>query len=306
MIQAWYGDRVGCGLRRGCAVGLMLCRLTLNAEARPDKFPEVRLIAESSPRYAALSFDAWAETEVYLLFDGNLEQGYNRLYVWIPGDRQYGTPVALTAAADRTFAPLLRRVNGGEDEASEVVWNLRWGYGATGGTGVSYLTGETVTREIRRHANFGFNLNYIRERRSVRGQRLEITIPGSLPTVTAWQDLPRGLAPWNALRVNVQVNQQPVSDQITLRLTARLLHADRTCPVLSMPDPFFKINLSVAPYMQAALFETEQQFQDLLQTGASVTVDPRWYSIAWDYQLPEWLGARSGHGSHFMPVARRP
>lgn len=279
----------------------------LSMAALPAAYPAVQLREDSSPRYAAVNLDPWGRNTAYLLFDGDQQNGYPRMYVWIPGDARYGTPVAMMAGQENRYPPLRLRVEGDADEAAEVVWNLRWGYHHSGGGGgVNYYTGEQVSARPRsRHARISYEVNYARERRNVRGSRLALTIPGTLSFASEWDGAPRPQVPWEAINISLSVNRVLEQDQIALRMGSRFYHqSNRIVVVETIPDAFFDVQLSVSPYLKPAIYREDVPFESLLRSGVRVPVEPRWYSIAWTCELHPWMGGHTRRGSHFMPVAR--
>lgn len=271
------------------------------AETRPESFPEVALSTGSTPRYAAMHLDPWGRQIAYVLFDGNNESGYGRVYVWVPGHPQYGTPVLLAAGDGNRFPPVRQRTEH-EDQTAEVLWTMRWGRSG-GGTHTSYLTGETVER--RRGIQFGYSIDYGRESRHVRGSRLALTIPGYFSTTPDWSEVSPGIAPWDNLRLQVNASRRADGQNMALRLSGRMWHQhpSRVCSFSTMPESFFNVDLSVSPYMKPALYSSELSFQELVHSGVEIFVEPRWYSIVWNYSLHPWLGAATRRGSDFIPVA---
>lgn len=288
----------------GSAVLLWLAAGSVHGQTRPESFPAVELIDESQPRYASISLDVWGNSTAYVLFDGNDEVGYERIYVWSPGDAQFGTPVAFRVGEANRFPPLQRRTDGEEGEVSELVWNLGWGYHHTGGTHFSYTTGETVERDRGRSARFSYNLNYLRDRPATAGSRLHLTMSGHLPATGDWTAVRDGSRPWNAIRTMVNVTRHIDRDKIILRLAGRLMHQNHRVAIEALPDQFFDVNVSVSPYMKDPLYSDVLSFHDLFHTGVEVILEPRWYSINWDYQLHSWLGGGTRRDSHFRSVGR--
>lgn len=306
MNRAALPDRLTCRLFfYGCAILVWLGAESVYGQTQPEQFPDVELIEESQPRYAAISLDAWGQSTAYVLFDGNNEVGYGRVYVWVPGDAQFGTPVAFNAGQGNRYPPLRRRTDGEEGEVSELTWTLGWGYHHTGGTHFNYTTGESVTRQRGRSARFPYTLDYVRDRPATAGSRLHLTINGFLPVTGDWTEVRAGSRPWNAIRTMVNVTRHIDRDQIILRLTGRLIHQNnRLVAVESLPEPFFEVNVSVSPYMKNPLYAEALRFRDLFHSGVEIRVEPRWYSINWDYQMHPWLGSATRRDSHFRSVGR--
>lgn len=277
--------------------------------ALPEAFPEVDLMTDSEPRYTAITLDDWGEVTAYLLFDGNLETGYPRLYVWVPGHQDYGTPVVLRADGEGHYRPLRYRVQNDQGDTSEIVWNLRWRFQLSRGSEMDYLSGEMIERERFRYVRFWFNLDFRRVARDAPNQPLHLFVPGWLQTTPEWPEVadipPARREPWNHLRMTVDVDRRVQGEEVILNMQARLWHRHdvRQVNVERMPDPFFDVDLTVSPYLQAPVFEERLPFQRLLQEGVQLPVEPRWYAFEWRYEFPEWLGGSERSGSDFMPVS---
>ncbi len=288
---------------------VLIFLLSARAIALPEAFPEVDLLSDSVPRYTALTLDDWGGVTAYILFDGNLETGYPRLYVWIPEHANYGTPVLLRADGDGFYQPLQYRVEKDGGEYSDIAWNIRWRYQLSRGSEPDYLTGEMIERERVRYVRFWFNLDFRRGQGNAPENQLHLIIPGYLHTTAEWGDVPDISAPrrepWNHLRVTVDVDRQVEGDQIILAMRARLWHRhhSRRVSVERMPEQFFNVDLSVSPYLNDPVYEEQLTFQTLLIHGVKLPVEPRWYSFVWDYEFPPWLGGSAQRGSDFMPVA---
>ncbi len=134
---------------------LAACRATLSGAAdgagqRPETFPSVPLASDSKPYYAAVGVDVWNDrASAYLLFDGNPKLGYRRMYVWIPGDGEYGQPGVFTASADGRFAPLefqSRSLRAGKPEPGRAI--VRWVF--TAASSVEHRPEQRIVQPERR------------------------------------------------------------------------------------------------------------------------------------------------------------
>ena len=134
----------------------------------PEEFPSVTLEEDSTPRFGAFYLDPWHEDILYVLFDGNRETGYRRMYAWIPGSRDYDDPVPLSVDADNRFRTISWRAEK-DDEIATTDYAFRsWRSTGTHGerTHIDYVTGETQVRAARPFTNINirYTLDYMRDR----------------------------------------------------------------------------------------------------------------------------------------------
>ena len=93
-----------------CSGGLAADKDEKPAVKKPKEYPEVELQEDSKPRYAAIALDSWNEGRAYLLFDGNKDKGYPRMYVWIPETRKKARSCGLSRSGCTSMAAARARV----------------------------------------------------------------------------------------------------------------------------------------------------------------------------------------------------
>ena len=264
----------------------------------PDRFPEVPLTADCQPRYAVIAVDPQTNQVGYLLFDGNVNAGYGRMYVWVPGDAHYGKPVAVAAAGEAgKLAPFLISGTNRQGHVS-MTWAFTWAKRQAGGKQqwFDYLTGKTITKETDAvtYTAFGFNLDYQAGGRgasagSSGAASLDVGIVGEIPTSDAWTNLPPSIAPWTQLNFFMTMTPQYEKDKAKLQFKGRLNYWHWGCTVRSLPVDS-KLVLAVAPYMEPAVYSNELSVAEAFgQAGVAVEVSPGWYDMYWDMSC-EGLG----------------
>jgi hypothetical protein len=172
----------------------------------PTNYPTVPLAAGSDPRFASVSIDAWSNHIAYLLFDGNLKDGYNRMYVWSPTYPRFTRPVALTTTEGTKYSPvIINQTN--SDEAVTIHWQFNWGRRSSHDY-FDYLTGKLITvpkSEVVTYPVFAFAVQYSRGPRALPGRTptpppLDVQVPAAelyvaptmtnmYPTVIPWYQL---------------------------------------------------------------------------------------------------------------------
>ena len=286
---------------------------------KPEAFPSVPMIDDSVPRYGAVRLDPWNQDVLYLLFDGNREQGYNRLYVWVPESREYDRPKPLNVRHDHTFPTISWRAEKDDEIVeTEYIFSSRRSVGTRGGrsarTSIDYSTGETVTRSARSaqpytNISLGHRLVYTRDRSPRGGENLlRVSIPGSrISTSTNFASVsPRAI--WNNIgfRWSVDRVDDVHDDNASLRITGRARHGNDNVQFDAMPRAFFDINIRVSPYMQDPVFTKTIPVTDLMRDGLLVEIPFGWYRAAYNAKTHPWIGGRElSQGTSLMALGRR-
>lgn len=301
-----------------------------DAKPMPEAFPRVDLVPNSVPQYGAVKLDPWGMNILYFVFDGNVENGYNRMYVWVPEGREYARPTALNARHEHTFPTITWRTEK-DDEVAETAYTFRAirQTGRTGGrdarTSIDYETGKTVTRSAvssRPYTNisFRYNLTYTRDR-SPRGgpNLLRVNIPApshdhsrrSISLSTNFTEvIPQ--AAWNNIHFRWSVDRQYGAEQnnAVLRFSGRPQHGSgsnrRHVSFDAIPQGFFDINLRISPYQKAPAFTKTIPMIDLANNGLTVDIPFGWYRAAYDAETHPWIGGRQvSQGTGLMALGRR-
>ncbi len=274
---------------------------------RPDEFPSVPLTEDSAPRYAAVYLDPWREDILYVMFDGNRAQGYQRMYAWIPGSRDYANPEPLRVDADHNFRTISWQSEKDGEIASTAYTFRSWRTTGTHrpGTRIDYITGEREVRADRPFTNINImlTLDYMRDR-SPRGgaNRLQISIPSpphghtiNLSTNLAGAK-PQAL--WENVDFYWDVDRRHArgEDRAQLYIQGRATlgrhrHA-RAIILRSVPDGFFDLDIRIAPYMRSPIFQEIVPAYELVHEGMVVDVPFGWYTISYSVETHPWLGAR--------------
>lgn len=268
---------------------------------KPDAFPAVDLIAGSEPVYATIAIDPWDDERLaYLLFDGNIDQEYLRVYVWIPGSREFDPPVARRANREREFPTLEFRANspgagltGGRDALMR--WDLRYRVRSSGSY-FDYARGVMVEREVTRHPYFEYSLGYGTAprdgtTRTLTRMPLSLLIPGEFRPVRDWADVRSPSRPWTELDFYMQRIAQREGRRAVVRFRARLQHRShprhvwRDVTVVSLP-PEGKCTLTISPYMQEPIFSEIIPFDVAFGDGHPVDLPFGWYQYDWQLDVP--------------------
>ncbi len=294
------------------------------ASETPDEFPAVPLVDDSDPRYGAVNLDPWGKHILYFMFDGNREEGYNRMYAWVPGGREYSSPEPLRVDANNNFRTISWRSEKDDEIATTDYTFSSWRSTGTHGsrTSVDYITGETQVRSAQPYTNINirFTLDYMRDR-SPRGgaNLLQMRIPApprghsiSLSTNFA---VVRPQAVWENVDFYWHVERRHVTDdkqraQLNISGRAQLgTHShNRGITLGSVPEGFFDLDVRVAPYMKDPIFQETIPAYELVNDGLIIEVPYGWYTISYHSETHPWLGGRElSRSSRLRPLGpRRP
>lgn len=290
-------------------LGLLLGALSHGSaqEAKPEEveaFPEVELSEASSPRYGVIPIDVWHPARVaYLLFDGNVNEGYKRMYVWIPGDRKYGRPVAMNANSDNQFRSLefesRNEISGRGGMQALVKYNFSYRRRTHSGLHryFDYAKGEWVERgsgKVTHSPRFDFLCDFMVAPRTGAAMTsgraaLDLGIYGSLGSSTTWEELPKVSRPWEELRIYMTRIATREGRRAVVRFQARLQYHSvdgwRNVDVRSLAEET-EISLVIRPYMEEPVFEGVLSFEEAFGEGKPVDLPFGWYEYEWDMSSP--------------------
>lgn len=288
------------------------------SSAVPKKFPDVPLMPGSKPRYTVLGVNPWTNAAAFVMFDGNLSNGYKRAYVWIPEDPDFDKPVALNVDDTRRFAPFSVSATNGSDAAT-ISWTLSWGTNTTGGGGgtrteVDYITGKsrTVTvaaQPISHSVIFGFALNYRYGPAATvlpAGSKapLELVISSTLGAPASWSNVTGAAhAPWNQLTLAMAAKRAPEKSGIKMNLAGQLLYGGgNSCRIVSLP-PESTLTLMVSPYMDPPVYSnTVPGIEGMRNT--EIFIPYGWHTMRYALRAP---GIRpAGGGADLAPYSKPP
>jgi len=261
---------------------------------KPEKFPDVDLMAGSMPRYAAITVDAWTKETAYILFDGNTDKGYNRLYFWVPGHIKYNRPVKKNDTGDKAFAPF-DFFSTGDGQQAVIEWELKWGLRSYGPhKWFDYLRGVwvEVDAEVTKSPYFLYRCNYARARGTVRSRStsafpLSLGIDGEFTVSDSWEDLPPAIAPWERMHFYMARQQVVEGKKGRLHFMGKLQHwaVHRWWDVVIRAFPVdTAISLSINPYLDPPVYSNNITVAEAFETGVDVELPYGWYEYKWDFK----------------------
>ncbi len=282
----------------------------------PKKFPDVPLLANSRPRFAVLGVNPWTNAAAFVMFDGDLSNGYKRIYVWIPDDPDYDKPVALNANESRRFDPFTVSATNGENGAT-LSWALAWSTNTTGGGGgtrteVDYVTGKsrTVTvaaQPISRHAAFGYSLTYRygpADSVLASGSKapLELVLSSSIGAYGSWSNVTGAAhAPWNQIQLAMAPKYFPDKAGLKVNLTGQLTHGGGSCRIVSLP-PESQLTVIVSPYLDPPVYSNTLPGVEGMR-NTEIFIPYGWHSMWYALRAP---GIRSAGGATGLTPYSRP
>ena len=295
-----------CALKPKTGTAVLLLSLwfaAAAAQAGPGGFPDVPLMEGSQPRYAVLALDAAGKKAAYLLFDGNTQAGYKRVYVWTPADRAFKTPRPLAISENNRFGPIGIELTPAEkQEKAQVVWQVSWSRRTVGGTHKrkDYATGKTITTtsERRTHSVFGFSCHFAHPPQEgaaspTSNPPLDLVMSGDMGTKTEWKQVGGPFAPWHRLTFGMSFNAARGEDTGRIRFKGRLYYGNRPCNVRSMPT-HARVSLKVEPYMEKPVYENSVPATEAMTQGIEVELPYGWYTFRWGMSCPP-LKIRTHH-----------
>lgn len=253
---------------------------------RPKAFPKVDQLAGSVPYYTSVRLDVDTNDVGYVMFDGNVSNGYERIYFWSPDDPDYRTPKMFRYNAEtKRFGPIKFTPKNETDEV-KLDWSFGWGRGGGAYEHHDYLTGQTVKGNNPIYPWFSFYCDYARQPRGgARGESLvDITMSGGL-NATLWTNMPAPLQPWHTLNFFMGVKLVREKDASLARFDGRLNYGDSPCVVRSLPKES-TCTLTISPYMGTPVYSNDVPWSDALLKGVIVKLDYGWYDMSWGMYCP--------------------
>jgi hypothetical protein len=274
----------------------------------PEKFPPVALAPNSSPRYLTVESDLWTNKPAFLLFDGDVTNGYRRLYVWSPENPEFAKPVALNVGEKNRFESfrLLAHNPSNANDSAVMAWAFGWtartsGAAASSATVFDYVEGKMVTVSRAAVATavqpiFWFNVTFRRgPRASVTGSGsgqapLDLVITGEAGSgVPSWSNVTAGgAAPWNRLTLGMPFKSLPDKrdkEKEKLAFTAALYYGNYPCQIMSLPKES-TITLTLNPYMEPPLFSNTLSAIEVFSKGITAEIPYGWYEQFYWLQCP--------------------
>ena len=269
---------------------------------KPKEYPDMPLAEGAKPRYAALAVDAWNSKVAYILFDGNVKDGYRKMYVWIPGDPKYGSPLAMTSTDSNNFGPFTI-LSSHDRQNSSVSWKLTsdkrtWTSGGTR-TSVDYVTGKEVTSStpVETHADsvFTFQVDYALGSSTSTAKKfpLDISISDGLSTSESWEKVPPPLTPWETRSFSMSATPVPGDGDKEGQLHFK---GQFNCTVRSLPEDA-EVTLVVRPYMEPPIYSNTVSAAEAFGNGVSVSVPYGWYNFFWIFQCNGLKASSQGQHS---------
>ncbi len=248
---------------------------------RPQSFPKVATASGCVPYFAAIMLDVQTNQIGYVMFDGNVDDGYNRLWFWVPDDMNYRTPKMYRVNAEsKTFGPIKFRPKHDQDDI-DIVWSFRW-YKQGPYEHFDYVTGQTI-KMAANYPRFWFSVDYACKPRSAGARtdaRVDITIPGEI-SASVWTNMPAPLQPWHTLNYYMTVKLLREKDNTLGHFDGRLCYGDQLCVVRTMPRET-TCTLVVAPYMGTPVYSNSLTWSEALVTGVDLKLDYGWYDMYWN------------------------
>ena len=275
------------------AVGLWLISVVLTggaaqARERPAAFPKVPLVSGSIPYYAPVMVDVETNQIGYVLFDGNVSNGYDRLYFWIPDDSTYRTPKAFRMNSEsKRFGPIDFKPRHDKDEI-RIGWSFSWARHGGAYQHFDYLTGQTRKGTSAIYPVFYFHCDYQRQPRG--GARpspslVDITIPGYMGA-SVWTNMPRALEPWHTLNYYMTTRLVREKDHTLVRFMGVLNYAhNHAVTVRALPRETV-CTLVVSPYLERPVYSNDLTWAEAIGTGVDVKLEYRWYDLDWNISCP--------------------
>lgn len=258
---------------------------------RPEKFPDVPLGAKSVPRYASVALDTEGTEVAYVLFDGNVEDGYDKMFVWVPDDDRYGKPKSIKSDDEKIYPPFGIKSSTSRALTKEevtIAWSMRW-YIHSGRHRVrNYRTGEMEERDVGNYPVFHFNVDFERKppRMGIAAQEdsvnIDLGIRGYLKTSMTWTNCPNPVLPWKELDFYVTPEPAYERGKSFLRFKGRLSYYYWwPCRIGQISDQT-EITLTVSPYLEDPVYSDKVNAADLFGEGVLVELPYGWYDCSWD------------------------
>ena len=279
-------------MKRIFVAGLALLALGVAGRAadkapeRPANFPRVELAPGSRPYYASVMLDMETNTIGYVCFDGNVSNGFERLYFWSPDDPAYRTPKAFRYNAEtRRFGPVKFSPRHSKDDI-KLDWWFSWRRSGGSYEHFDYITGQTRKGTSAIIPYFVFYCDYARQPRSgARADSLvDITMMGDI-SASVWTNMPAPLQPWQTLNYYMGVKLVRAKDSTVAHFTGLLSYGHSRCEVRALPRDTV-CTLVVSPYLGEPVYSNEVTWSEAIVKGVDVKLDYGWYDLSWDMACP--------------------
>lgn len=272
--------------------GLFLLPALLAAGAgitpvQPKNFPRVDLSPGSIPYYSAVMLDVETNQIGYIMFDGNVSNGYDRLYFWVPDDMNYRTPKTLRLNSEtKRFGPVKFQPRHGKDDI-RIDWSFTWGRSGGSYDSFDYMTGKSRRINAGIYPRFYFSCDYARQPRG--GGRtdnlVDITIPGEIGGASIWTNLPAPLEPWHTLNYYMAKKLVRDKDNTLVHFNGVLNYGGHRCEVRSLPRETV-CTLMVIPYMEKPTYSNDMGWAEAFVNGIELKLEYRWYDFYWNIACP--------------------
>jgi hypothetical protein len=279
----------------------------------PDHFPKVPLAQHSQPRYVAIDLDSIKSQVAYLLFDGDVTNGYDRVFVWSPGHEKFGKkPIAFRHEEETKAYTAITTESVEGKIGAETKWSIRYTPETHGSSYRDYKTGKMVQNASVLVPCFYFSLDLKRgpARHSERkGGKypLDITIGGRLYVADEWEKMLPTEAPWT--KVYCSLSREPNYDKRRgfLRCKAHLQYwHDRwntyPCTVRSLPDDT-RVHIEVAPYLEKPIYEKDLKEDDIFMKPIDIDVPYGWYRVMFTFKSEFFKADGLNQNSDGWPMA---
>lgn len=256
------------------------------APERPAGFPRVELAPGSRPYYASVMLDMETNTIGYVCFDGNVSNGYERLYFWAPEDSVYRTPKAFRWNAEtHRFGPVKFSPRHSKDDI-KLDWSFGWSRAGGSFEHFDYVTGQTRKGGSAIFPRFHFYCDFARQPRS--GSRneslVDITMVGEIGA-SVWTNMPTPIQPWRLLNYYMGVKLVRTKEATVAHFDGRLNYGTGRCEVRALPRDTV-CTLIVAPYLGQPVYSNDMSWSEAVIKGVDVKLDYGWYDLSWNMTCP--------------------
>ena len=257
------------------------------------QYPEVILSAGSKPRYTVIDLDYKKGQPAYLLFDGDVTNGYKRMFVWSPGHEKYNEPVVARLREEtQTYREITTESVEG-DEAAVTTWTIKYRPETHGHTYRDYKTGELIEREPTLQAIFYFNVDLQvgparRVDRKAGKYPFDIGIPGRFGTSDSWAKRPAIHQPWKIAYCTLSRTPKYDRKDPYIQCKAGLrFYSDRwnhfPVTVRQLPEGT-AVKITIAPYLEQPVFERSYPVEEIFYLDIDIDIPFGWYRIVWEFQ----------------------
>jgi hypothetical protein len=282
----------------------------------PEEFPQVNLSGKSQPRYVAIDLDSLKTQAAYLLFDGDVTNGYERMYIWSPGHPKFGKKPMVYRIEKETqsYTSITTESEVGKIGA-ETKWTIKYQPEMHGHSYTDYKTGKLIQQAATLVPCFYFEVDLKRgpaRRIERKGGKypLDVGIKGRLYVTDKWENMLPTEAPWT--KVYCSISRVPNYDKRRsfLRCQGHLqYHHDRwnsfPCTVRALPDDT-RVHLEIAPYLEKPIYERNLRDEEIFIKPADIDVPHGWYRIMFTFTNEFFKADGLGQNSDSWPFAFPP